>query len=122
MKTLNTTIVVPNINKWKVVAFANHKDDPLPWGQVTILFQGSGITYALYTFDVYDNSPGQYVALNASPGGYYDRLSTGERLMVGAYASLVAADTSAGNRNAQLLSIEEACLTAGIVDATLAST
>jgi len=28
MKTLNTTIVVPNINKWKVVAFANHKDDP----------------------------------------------------------------------------------------------
>ena len=121
MKTLNTSIVIPNITKWKVVKFATYLDDAPAWGEVTIQFQGNGaIPYVMKTLPVFDAQDSMCLILNTTPTGYLNYITTTMKTIANAFTTLFAA-TATGNRTAQLQAVEAACLTLGIVDASLAS-
>lgn len=123
MKNLVTPITIPNVTKWKVVRFAPYLDDTPAWGELTIQFQGGGsIVYATRVLPIFDAQDSMYVFLNPTSASYTDKLSTGMKTVAGAFTVLLAASQSGGNRNAQLQAVETACLSTGIVDASLAST
>ena len=121
MKTLTASIVIPNITKWKVAAFTAHLDDSPAWGEIVIQFQGNGgIAYVSRTLPIFDSQDSMCVLLNAAPTSYLGYVTTTMKTIANAFTTVFAA-TATGNRNAQLQAIEVACLTLGIVDASLAS-
>jgi len=123
MLSLTNPINVPNIQKWQVTSFNAHLDDDVPWGEVTIrVLGGGGITYCVRTLTVYDAQVSMYLFANPTPAGYSDRVVLGSKSIANAFTTLQTANTGSGNRKAQLVAIETACLACGVVDASLVGT
>ena len=120
MKNMNKQIVLKNVKQWNITKFRPYQDDDVPWGQVIVQFQGNGnAIYSILTLDVFDALPSMFVFLNPSPRGYTDLISTGEKVIAGAYTTLMTANASPGSRNAQLQAVESACVATGIIDDSL---
>ena len=123
MKTLTTPIVMANLTKWKVTKCVDNKDDDVPNAVVTIQVQGSGnVVYGIFTLTAFDSQNSTLLFANASSQGYGDKILVGVSRLNNAYAAISSANSGAGNRNAQLLAVEDACLSTGLVASSLAGT
>jgi hypothetical protein len=123
MKTLTTPIVMQNLTKWKVFKCVDNKDDDVPNALVMIQVQGSsGIVYGIFTLAAYDDQNSDVLSINTLSQGYGDKIIVGKSQLTGAYTAIAAANSGAGNRNAQLAAVEAACLATGLVAASLAGT
>lgn len=123
-KQLTTPISIPNVTRWKCLVATPFQDDDVPNVCVTVQFLSpSGVTYGLFKLKAYDTQDSDYVYLNPDAmSSYGDRILRSTKTIANAYTTLLAASTSAGNRSAQILAVEAALLTTGIVDATLVGT
>lgn len=121
MKTLTNPIKVPNIVKWSVTRCELHEDDSPPWARILVQLQGSGgSTYGTREIIAYDNLPCTYIFANPTPSGYFDLVVMGSQTFSSAFTTISAAATGPGTRSSQLLAVESALLSIGLVDATLA--
>jgi hypothetical protein len=121
MKTLTTPITMANLTKWKVTKCVDNQDDDVPNAVVTIQVQGSGsVVYGVFSLTAFDSQNSSVLFVNAASQGYGDKILTGVSQLTGAYTAIAAANSSAGNRNTKLLAVEAACLSTGLVAASLA--
>ena len=81
-----------------------------------------GIVYGVYTLTAFDALNSTVLLANPTPASYGDKILTGVAQLTGAYTAIAAANSSAGNRAAKLLAVEAACLSTGLVQASLAGT
>jgi hypothetical protein len=123
MKTLTTPMAMPNLTKWKVLKCRDNKDDDVPSCEITIQVQGAGgVVYCTPTLLAFDAQNSTVLQANPSPLGYGDKIISGQAQLTGAYTAIAAANGGAGNRNAQLLAVEAACLATGLVAVSLTGT
>jgi len=135
MQSIVPPITFLKIDSWRVAGFEANPDAHVPYGKLTVEVLGEELghaprgsealyeTYELMVYDTpegYEQSPGRGVTQTLTrndPGRYRNKISKGGAVITNAFSALEAAARAvATGRADELLAIEAACISLGIVN------